>query len=183
MVNEKMYITVLMAIAAIAMTVAVATNDWSVLTSGSVKHSQGLWKQCSNGGNNCSKLLPTSDINFPVGALKAVRVCTIICCAALFMGILDLQFAPKDKHLQTLFPAIAGVFGVIGVIIWIIWMVKLNKIRGTSASPGYSFYLAVSASVMAFIASYSHHKSNIPDKGYSKVSPNSRKSPKRKSRS
>jgi hypothetical protein len=179
MVNEKMYITVLMVIALIAMVVAVATNDWAILSSGSVKHSQGLWKRCSNVGNNCSKLLPTSDPNFPAGALKAVRVCTIICCATLLMGIADLHLAKQDKHLQTMFPAIAGAFGIIGIIIW---MVKLNKIGGTKASPGYSFYLAVSASVMSLIASYSHHKSNIPSKGHSRVASSPKKKSRKKSR-
>lgn len=156
MVDEKMYVTILTVIAIVALVIAIATNEWSVLTLSSVKRTQGLWKYCTSVGDKCSKLPPPNDLNYPAGALKAVRICMLLSCLILVISIADMHLDPKDHHLQIMLLAIGAIFGMIGLIIY---MAKLNKIGGTDASPGFSFYFALSSCVMAGIAAYSHYKS------------------------
>ena len=156
MVNEKMYVTILTVIAIIALVVSIATNEWSVLTTGSVKHTQGLWKYCTSVGNKCNKLPPINSPDYPAGALKAVRVCMLLSCLILVISIADMHLDPKDHHLQVMLLGVGSAFAMIGIIIY---LAKLNKIGGTDASPGFSFYFALSSMVMAGIAAYSHYKS------------------------
>ena len=155
MVDEKKYTLIMIGFSLVLMIAAISTNDWSVLSRGAVKQSQGLWKVCNNISGKCTKITKTGNPSVKINALKGVQAFSIISCLCLVLAMADILFDTKDTKIQIGLIAGAAVSALIAIVIWIS---SLNTVGGTKASPGYSYYIAVSSMVMSSIAAFSHWK-------------------------
>ena len=173
MKNKQLFMTILMVVIIALQVVAISTNDWSIASYNSasavamkLKANWGLWKECSGGvigkvsGGSCSHLPPQGSSPFPKNSLEAARAFAVLGPCLVAIAMLGSYVYPmKQKNICMLLLA-GAISSIIAMVIWSAELLKLKSGLPSPApstiagSPGYSFYLNLSAGVLGLIGAY-----------------------------
>lgn len=147
---------VLSGVAATLGFVSTAIPYWRTLTVNSNSTHAGLWQLCT------SDLTPTTCTEFEVKhsshwfrTCEALAIIGILCLAlATVLAVCYAKNEPKTRYLAfaALNNIIGGVFFIVAVIIYAVYIKRLPAIEDSVWSVG--FYLALLASVAAFLATF-----------------------------